>query len=50
MDAITRLVRAGIRADCAEETVKWYQQQGDEDGLERYVQNRENRTTEVSCR
>lgn len=38
MDTITRLVQAGIRPDCAVETVAWYRQQGNDQGLERYIQ------------
>lgn len=43
MDTITRLVQAGIRPDCATETVAWFRQQGDEHGLERYIQAAESR-------
>lgn len=43
MDAIRRLVEAGIRPDCAVETVAWYRQQGDDNGLERYIQEVEMR-------
>ena len=50
MDAKERLIRAGIRPDCAAETVHWFAQQGDEDGLERYILEKENRKVEVSCR
>lgn len=50
MDAINRLIRAGIRPDCASETVLWFSQQGDEEGLERYIQEKEKRIVEVSCR
>lgn len=38
MNAFTRLVEAGIRPDCAIETVAWYREQGDEQGLARYVE------------
>ena len=34
MDTITRLVQAGIRPDCAVETVAWFRQQGNDSGLE----------------
>lgn len=50
LDAKERLIRAGIRPDCAAETVHWFAQQGDEDGLERYILEKENRKVEVSCR
>lgn len=50
MDAISRLLKAGIRPDCAAETVQWFRQQGDEDGLEQYIQSKEQRKVEVSCR
>lgn len=43
MDTIRRLVEAGIRPDCAVETVAWYRQQGDDMGLERYIQEAERR-------
>lgn len=32
MDMITRLVQAGIRPDCAVETVAWYRRRQDEHG------------------
>lgn len=50
MDEVTRLISAGIRPDCASDTVLWYKRRGDEEGLERYIQHVENRTMEVSCR
>lgn len=37
MDAVNRLIQAGIRPDCATETVLRYEAQGDAAGLERYV-------------
>lgn len=37
MDMVSRLVSAGIRPDCAVETVAWFRQQGNDAGLERYV-------------
>ena len=37
MDMVSRLVQAGIRPDCAVETVAWFRQQGNDAGLERYV-------------
>jgi len=43
MDALERLLQAGILPDCAEETVAWYRQQGNEHGLELYVEKVENR-------
>jgi len=43
MDAITRLVEAGIRPDCATETVAWYRQQGNDHGLELYIREAEER-------
>lgn len=48
MDAVTRLIQAGIRPDCAVETVAWYRSQGDDNGLERYVYAAETRKAEVS--
>lgn len=50
MDAITRLVQAGIRPDCAVETVVWYRSQGDDAGLESYIRSREKKVVEVSAR
>ncbi len=38
MDAVNRLIQAGIRLDCAAETVFQYEALGDLTGLERYVQ------------
>lgn len=38
MDAVNRLIQAGIRPDCAAETVFQYEALGDLTGLERYVQ------------
>ena len=37
VDMVSRLVQAGIRPDCAVETVAWFRQQGNDAGLERYV-------------
>lgn len=37
MDMVSRLVQAGILPDCAVETVAWFRQQGNDAGLERYV-------------
>ena len=50
LDEKERLIRAGIRPDCAAETVQWFRQQGDEDGLERYIQSKEQHKVEVSFR
>lgn len=38
LDTIRRLVEAGIPPACAVETVAWYRQQGDDNGLERYIE------------
>ena len=38
-----RLIAAGIRPDCAQETVMWYRAQGDDYGLEKYVNEVESR-------
>ena len=46
---VYRLIVAGIRPDCAHDTVNWYRRQNDADGLERYIRSKENRA-EVSCR
>ncbi len=43
MDTINRHVQAGIRPDCAAETVAWFRQQGDDNGLEAYIQKVEDR-------
>lgn len=43
MDYFERLVEAGIPADCALETCHWFQTQGYDSGLKRYVQDAENR-------
>lgn len=37
MDAVNRLIQAGIRPDCANETVLQFEARGDCAGLERYV-------------
>lgn len=39
MNAYERLVAAGFTANNAAETCMWYMAQGDDDGLERYVQS-----------
>jgi hypothetical protein len=49
MDTITRLIQAGIRPDCAVETVAWFRHQGDERGLERYIQQAESRNKRYVC-
>lgn len=50
MDLFTRLVQAGIRPDCAADTVAWFRQQGNDHGLELYVQAAESRHRHaVSC-
>lgn len=43
MDAVNRLIQAGIRPDCATETVLRYETQGDAAGLERYILDAEKR-------
>lgn len=43
MDAVNRLIQAGIRPDCATETVLMYEARGDAAGLEHYVQDAETR-------
>lgn len=43
MTYFERLVEAGIRPDCALDTCHWYEKQGDESSLERYVEEAENR-------
>jgi hypothetical protein len=42
--AYFRLIAAGIRPDCAAETVEEYQRRNDPDGLERYINDIECRT------
>lgn len=46
MDAVNRLIKAGIRPDCAAETVLRYEAQGDAAGLEHYVLGAEARADE----
>ena len=41
MTPVERLIEAGIRPDCAVETVEWYRTQGDDHILERYIQEAE---------
>lgn len=43
MDMYTRLVQAGIRPDCAADTIGWFRRQGDDRGLEQYVSQVERR-------
>ena len=43
MGAVERLVAAGIKKDCAEETVLLYRSQGDDYGLEKYLNEVESR-------
>ncbi len=49
MDTITRLVQAGIRPDCAVDTVAWYRRQGNDSDLEKYIQNAESRHKRQLC-
>ena len=49
MSEIYRLIAAGIRPDCAEDTVAWYMARGDASGLETYINTLECRR-EVSDR
>ena len=37
MTPVERLVAAGIRPDCASESVMWYQAQGGDYGLQKYL-------------
>ena len=43
MTEYERLVAIGIDPECARDTVCWYRFQGDDAGLERYVQEAEAR-------
>lgn len=43
MGDVERLVAAGIRPDCARETVLWFRAQGDDMGLQRYIREAEER-------
>lgn len=38
MDAVNRLIQAGIRSDCAENIVLQFEERNDFAGLERHVQ------------
>lgn len=40
---IERLVQAGVRPDCAVETVSWFRSQGEEQKLEEYTKKCEER-------
>lgn len=46
MDAANRLIQAGIRPDCATETVLRYEARGDAAGLKRYIQAAETQAAE----
>lgn len=37
MTPVERLIAAGIRPDCARETIMWFRAQGDDYGLEKYL-------------
>ena len=37
MDPVNRLIQAGIRSDCATETVLQFEARGDDAGLECYI-------------
>ena len=50
MGAVDRLIAAGIRPDCAQETVMWYRAQGDDYGLEKYLNEVESRQDRKSTR
>lgn len=41
MDAVNRLIQAGIPSDCATATVLEFEARGDAAGLERYVRDAE---------
>lgn len=43
MDYVSRLVQAGIRPDCAVETVAWFRSQSEDRKLEEYTQECEKR-------
>lgn len=49
MDAYLRLIAAGIRPDCAADTISEFKRRNDTDGLERYINDMECRM-EVSDR
>lgn len=41
MDEYLRLIAAGIRPDCAADTVTWYKSKGDISGLQEYIEKLE---------
>ena len=43
MTPVERLIAAGIRPDCARETIMWFRAQGDDYGLEKYLNEVESR-------
>lgn len=43
MDYVSRLVQAGIRPDCAVETVAWFRSQSEDRKLEEYTRECEKR-------
>lgn len=43
MTYMERLVATGMNPECAQDTVCWYRFQGDDEGLERYVKDVEDR-------
>lgn len=45
MDAVNRLIQAGIRPDCATQMVLEFEARGDRAGLERYVADAEQRAS-----
>ncbi len=49
MDAYTRLVECGIDPVCAADSIAWYRQQGNDSGLEEYIQNAESRHKRHVC-
>lgn len=46
MGAAERLIAAGLQPECAQETVLWYQTQGDDCGLEKYLTEVESRNAD----
>lgn len=47
MNPYQRLVSLGMNPECARETVFWYMAQGDDDGLEKYVEEVERNAISV---
>lgn len=43
MTPVERLIAAGIRPDCSRETIMWFRAQGDDYGLEKYLNEVESR-------